>query len=100
MRPGQKHWIYIMTNKYKNALYTGVTNNLRRRVNEHEIGLDNGFSKKYNCHYLVYFEVFTSINNAIKREKEIKGWRRLKKDALIRSKNPQFQFLNEILRSM
>ena len=100
MRPGQKHFVYIMTNRNKNVLYIGVTNNLRRRIIEHENGLDKGFSKKYNCNYLIYYEEFRSINSAIKREKELKGWRRSKKNTLIKSKNPQFTFLNEILKSI
>jgi len=100
MRPGQKHWIYFMTNRHKNVLYIGVTNNLRRRVVEHESGLDKGFSKKYNCHFLLYYEEFRSINNAIKREKELKGWRRSKKDTLIQSKNPQLNFLNNLLKGL
>lgn len=100
MRPGQKHWVYIMTNRHRNVLYIGVTNNLKRRVTEHENGLDNGFSKKYNCQYLIYYEEFKSINLAIKREKELKGWRRSKKDDLITSINPQFNFLNDKLKSM
>ena len=98
MRPGQKHYVYILTNRNKNVIYIGVTNNLKRGVIEHEKGLDNGFSKKYNCHYLIYFEEYKSINKAIKREKEIKGWRRAKKDALIKSRNPQFTFLKKILK--
>jgi len=98
MRPGQIHFVYIMTNRNRNVLYIGVTNNLNRRVVEHENGLDNGFSKKYNCNYLVYYEEYRSINSAIKREKELKGWRRSKKDDLIKSKNPQLDFLNEMLR--
>jgi putative endonuclease len=100
MRPGQKHWVYIMTNKNRNVVYIGVTNNLKRRILEHETGLDKGFSKKYNCHFLIYFEEYKSINNAIKREKQIKGWRRSKKDALIKSINPQFHFLNETLKGL
>ncbi len=100
MRPGQKHWVYIMTNRHRNVLYIGVTNNLKRRVTEHENGLDNGFSKKYNCQYLIYYEEFKSINLAIKREKELKGWRRSKKDDLITSINPQLNFLNDKLKSM
>jgi putative endonuclease len=62
--------------------------------------MDNGFSKKYNCGYLIYFEEYKSINLAIKREKEIKGWRREKKANLIRSINPQFNFHNETVKSM
>ena len=90
----------MMSNKHRNVLYVGVTNNLKRRVYEYENGLDNGFSKKYNCHFLIYFEEIISINSAIKREKEIKGWRRSKKDDLITSINPQLNFLNEIIKSM
>jgi putative endonuclease len=100
MRPEQKHWVYILTNRHKNVLYIGVTNNLKRRIIEHENGYDNGFSKKYNCNYLVYYKEFRSINIAITREKELKGWRREKKDALIRSKNPQLNFLNDTLPGM
>mgnify|MGYP002063997758 CR=1 FL=1 len=99
MRPGQRHFVYIMTNRNKNVLYIGVTNNLKRRIIEHENGLDNGFSRKYNCNYLTYYEEFRPINNAIKREKELKGWRREKKDKLILSKNPQLKFLNDTLKS-
>ena len=89
-----------MTNRNKNVFYIGVTNNLKRRVVEHENGRDNGFSKKYNCNYLIYFEEFNSINLAIRREKELKGWRRSKKDDLIKSINPRFNFLNEMLKSI
>jgi putative endonuclease len=89
-----------MTNKHKNVLYAGVTNSLGRRVYEHEKGLIKGFAKKYNCHYLIYFEQFTNINLAIKREKEIKGWRRKKKDALIATTNPQLKFLNDKVISL
>ena len=95
MRPNQRHYVYIMTNKNKNVLYIGVTNNLKRRISEHEKGIDKGFSWKYNCHYLIYYEEFRSINKAIKREKELKGWRRSKKDALIISVNPKLTFLND-----
>jgi len=82
------------------VLYIGVTNNLRRRVIEHKSGLDKGFSKKYNCTHLIYYEEFRSINNAIKREKELKGWRRSRKDALIKSINPKLKFLNEKLKGL
>ncbi len=99
MRQNQKHYVYMLTNSHKNVLYVGVTNNLKRRIYEHENGLDNGFTKTYNCHFLLYFEKFRSINSAIKREKEIKGWRRDKKDELIAAVNPQFNFLNELVKS-
>ena len=81
-------------------LYIGVSNHLKRRVVEHEMGLDKGFSTKYNCKYLIYFEAFRSINNAIKIEKELKGWRREKKDKLIKTSNPQLAFLNASLKEM
>jgi len=100
MRPGQKHFVYIMANRYKNVLYIGVTNNLRRRIIEHENGLDKGFSRKYNCYFLIYYEKYKSINIAIKREKKIKGWRREKKDNLIASANPQLTFLNDTIKRL
>lgn len=89
------YFIYIVTNKYKTVLYIGVTNALQRRVYEHENGLIPGFSKKYNCHYLVYYEHFQEIEKAIDREKEIKKWRREKKEKLINSFNSDWDFLNE-----
>ena len=88
-------FVYIMTNKHKNVLYIGVTNDLSRRTEEHETGALDGFTKKYNCHYLVYYEHFTQIEHAIEREKEIKKWRREKKDKLISDFNPEWRFLND-----
>ena len=87
-------FVYIMTNRHKNVLYVGVTNDLSRRTEEHESGTLGGFTKKYNCHYLVYYEHFTQIEHAIDREKEIKKWRREKKDRLISEFNPEWRFLN------
>ncbi len=84
-----------MTNKHKNVLYIGVTNDLERRVEEHEIGKYQGFTKRYNCHYLVYYEHFKQIEHALSREKEIKKWRREKKNKLITSFNPEWEFLND-----
>ena len=83
-----------MTNKNKNVLYLGVTNDLERRVYEHENKLYKGFTSRYNCIYLVYYEHYTHIEHAIDREKEIKKWRRKKKDDLIATKNPEWRFLN------
>jgi len=94
------YFVYIMTNKFKNVLYIGVTNNLRKRVFEHQSGKFDGFSKKYNCHYLVYFEHFTNINHAILREKELKKWRREKKVKLISSLNPDWRFLNNEIEAI
>jgi putative endonuclease len=89
------YFVYIMTNEHRNVIYTGVTNNLKRRVYEHEFGLFPGFTKNYNCKFILYYEHFQQIVNAIKREKEIKGWRRVKKNQLITQFNPDWKFLNE-----
>lgn len=88
------YFVYIVTNTHKNVLYLGVTNDLERRVNEHEKGEYKGFTRKYNCRYLVYYEHFFNIKEAIDREKEIKRWRREKKNRLISSFNPERRFLN------
>jgi putative endonuclease len=77
-----------MSNKMRTVLYTGVTNNLIRRYHEHRDGIVGGFTHKYRCHDLVYFEEYNIVNQAICREKEIKGWRREKKEELIKTKNP------------
>ena len=89
------YFVYIMTNKHKTVLYVGVTNDLERRVHEHESGLYKGFTKRYNCHYLVYYEHYTQIEYAIDREKEIKKWRREKKNNLISKFNSEWEFLND-----
>lgn len=89
------YFVYIMTNKNKTVLYIGVTGNLQNRVFEHENGLIDGFTKKYNCHYLVYFEHLQFIEDAISREKVLKKWRREKKENLIKSFNQDWKFLNE-----
>ena len=89
-----EYYVYIMTNK-SGTLYTGVTNNIQRRVFEHKNRLVEGFSKKYNITRLVYYEVTTDIRAAIDREKQIKGWLRAKKIALIKSVNPNWRDLSE-----
>jgi len=89
------YFIYIVTNKNKTVLYIGVTNDLQRRIYEHEQGLIPGFTKKYNCHYLIYYEHFQDINDAIEREKVLKKWRREKKEILINKFNLDWKFLNE-----
>jgi len=89
----KEFFVYIMTNTSK-TLYTGVTNNLFRRVREHKQGLIPGFTKKYNIKKLIYFENYSSINEAIQREKQIKGWIRTKKINLIESLNPQWKDLS------
>ena len=89
-----KHYhVYILTNKNNKVLYIGVTNDLLRRGNEHKSKLIEGFTKKYNVNKLVYFEEFIDINQAIAKEKKIKGWLRSKKISLIESKNPKWRDL-------
>ena len=88
-----QYFVYILTNQYNNVLYVGVSNNLIRRVYEHKNKLISGFTSKYNVNKLVYYEVYSSIFDAIKREKEIKGWKREKKIALITSFNPEWKNL-------
>ena len=89
-----QYFVYIMTNK-SGTLYTGVTNNLERRVYEHKHHLFKGFTNKYKIDKLIYFEETTDINAAISREKQIKGWLRKKKIALIESMNPEWNDLWE-----
>ena len=92
----QEFYVYILTNLNKTVLYTGVTNHLKKRIIEHyqSRGENITFSGRYRTFYLLYFEVFRYIDKAIKREKEIKGWRREKKINLIKTKNPSMEFLN------
>ena len=89
------YYVYIMTNRSK-TLYTGVTNNLERRVHEHKMKSIAGFTSKYNITRLVYYEETTDVLSAISREKTIKGWVRAKKLALIESVNPTWQDLSVI----
>ncbi len=79
--------VYILSNKPNGTLYIGVTNNLKRRVWEHKNKLSDGFTKKYSLENLVYYELFESIKNAIKREKQLKKYNREWKIRLIRDKN-------------
>ncbi len=78
---------------FSRTLYIGVTNDLLRRVHEHESGTVQGFTQKYHINRLVYYEYFTEIQQAIRREKELKKWRREKKITLIESKNPDWKEL-------
>ena len=99
MTVGREYCVYIMTNKYNTILYTGVTNNLPRRIYEHKNGLAEGFTKKYNVHKLVYYEVGDNIHAAIAREKQIKGGSRQKKIDLINSMNPEWKDLYDEITS-
>ena len=90
------YFVYILTNYNKSVLYTGVTNDLKRRLFEHKSNQNyNSFTTKYKCYYLLYWERFQHIEHAIDREKEIKGWTRLKKENLIKELNPNLNFLND-----
>jgi putative endonuclease len=89
------YFVYIMANTHNTVLYTGVTNNLARRVAEHREGVIKGFTSKYNCTKLVYFEPFGSIELAIGREKQIKAGSRSKKEQLVKASNPQWSDLWE-----
>ncbi|MGM3308217.1 GIY-YIG nuclease family protein [Anabaena sp. WFMT] len=88
-----QYYVYIMSNKSK-TLYTGVTNDLQRRIYEHKQKLLPGFTQKYNITKLVYYEETSDIKVAIEREKQIKGWLRAKKILLIESINPNWQDLS------
>jgi putative endonuclease len=90
----KEYFVYIMTNKSR-MLYTGITNNIERRVYEHKNKLIPGFTSKYNITKLVYYEAGSDISVAIAREKQIKGWLRAKKIALIESMNPDWKDLSE-----
>ncbi|MBE5754146.1 MAG: GIY-YIG nuclease family protein [Clostridiales bacterium] len=87
------YYVYILTNISNKVLYTGVTNNLERRVFEHKNGIIEGFTKKYNVHKLVYFETTSDVYSAISREKQIKRLSRAKKQALIEKNNPEYKEL-------
>ena len=89
-------FVYILASK-SGVLYVGVTNRLRRRIVEHRLKLVDGFSARYNVTRLVYYQEFGDIRNAIAREKQIKGWLRAKKIALIESTNPRWKDLAEEL---
>ena len=91
------YYVYITTNPAKTVLYIGVTNDISVRLRQHRENKGNkkSFTGKYYCYNLVYYEHFTHIEHAIEREKEIKKWRREKKDALIASTNPDWTFLND-----
>ena len=91
------YFVYIVTNKIKTVLYTGITNNLKDRLYYHcnPLPFSKAFTTKYKCFNLVYYEHFSEIEQAIQREKQIKGFSRKKKEILISEFNPTWKFLNE-----
>ena len=88
------YYVYILTNWNNHVLYTGVTNDLERRLAEHRNGRNDGFSKRYKTHKLVYYSTFRYIQDAIACEKKIKGWTRAKKNELIEEANPYWKDLS------
>ena len=91
------YYVYILANKNNTTLYIGMTNDLRRRLYEHKSEQLEGFTKKYNVHKLVYYEEYSDVYYAIAREKQLKHWLRLKKNALIETLNPNWDDLAEYL---
>ena len=88
------NYVYILSNWDDSVLYIGVTSNLPKRLYEHRNGLADGFTKKYNVHKLVYYEETSYMRSAIEREKQLKGWTRTKKNALIQTQNPNWKDLS------
>ena len=89
----KESYIYLRTNQSTRVLYTGVTNDLIRRIYEHKNKFVSGFTKQYNVNRLVYYEIFSDIVTAIEREKQIKGWTTKKKNDLVNSLNPKWEDL-------
>ena len=89
------YYVYILTNWNNKVMYIGVTNNLQRRLYEHKHMLADGFTKRYKVHKLVYFEHTSDVRVALEREKELKGWARQKKNALVESTNPEWADLSD-----
>jgi putative endonuclease len=85
-----EYFVYILTNKWRTVLYTGLTDELDARLAQHKDKVFDGFTRKYNCDKLVYFEIFGNAEAAALREKQIKGWTRKKKDALVATLNPEW----------
>ena len=89
------YYVYILTNQFNDVFYVGVTNNLERRIREHQSGLIDGFTKKYRIHKLVYCESCHDVRDAIAREKQLKNWNREKKRFLIERMNPEWKDLSK-----
>ena len=87
------YYVYFLTSSNNSALYIGVTNDLERRIEEHRTGLIPGYTQKYNCHKLVYFEEYSDVNEAISRGKQLKKWSRSKKNDLVNKTNPEWKEL-------
>jgi putative endonuclease len=95
MSQSNDYYVYLLSNWNNKVLYIGVTNNLERRIIEHKQKLIPGFTEKYNVNKLVYFEQTEDVMSAISREKQLKKWRREKKNALVNSLNPDWKDLSD-----
>ena len=93
----KSYYVYILASPRNGLLYVGMTNSLPRRLEEHQNGEIEGFTKKFGIHKLVYYEVFEDALNAISREKQLKRWTRAKKNALVEKVNPEWADLSEKL---
>jgi len=93
----KKYYVYIMSNKYDTTLYVGVTGDLKRRVFEHREKLVDGFSTKYSCNKLVWYEETENVDSAILKEKQIKKWKRKFKNNIIDEMNPEWKDLYELI---
>jgi putative endonuclease len=93
----KRYFVYILSNYTRSTFYIGVTNNLSERLSEHRLGRGTSFPPKYNLKYLIYWEEFSDASQAIAREKQLKGWHRGWKLALIKSLNPEMRDLSEEL---
>ena len=87
--------MYLLASSQNGMVYIGVTNSITRRLEEHQTGLTEGFTRRYGIRKLVYYETFLDVDNAIAREKQLKRWSRKKKNALVESKNPAWEDLSE-----
>ena len=94
MSEDKKYYIYLLTNWNNKVMYIGVTSNLTKRIYEHKNKLVKGFTEKYKINKLVYFEETTDVMTALQREKEIKKWRREKKNQLVNQVNPEWKDLS------
>ena len=94
MKQIKEYYVYIMTNKYRTTFYIGMTNDLRRRIAEHNESKGSFFTQKYNLNDLIYYEEFTDVNQAIAREKQLKNWKKEWKLNLVREINPNLKTLD------
>ena len=94
MSEERTYYVYLLTSKNNRVIYVGVTNDLKRRVYDHKTKVVKGFTEKYNVNKLVYYEQISDVITALSREKEIKKWRREKKNALVAQLNPRWNDLS------